>query len=136
MKPETVEKLSTLLAQAGRGVATFAGDVWAVVSEEIQMNRSESEPVGEGDNFVSLPSETHTDPDQLLEIEEAAALLKVEVGTLYAWAAQGKIPSRKVGSLVRFHRGELMAWTVPPQKRAERSKPRRTSLRMVNSGRS
>ena len=52
------------------------------------------------------------DPDRLLEIHEAAALLQVKVGTLYSWVSKGTIPFRKVGSLVRFHRGELMAWTV------------------------
>lgn len=52
------------------------------------------------------------DPDRLLDINEAAALLLVKVGTLYSWVSKGTVPFRKVGSLVRFHRGELMAWTV------------------------
>lgn len=52
------------------------------------------------------------DPDRLLDINEAAALLQVKAGTLYSWVSKGTVPFRKVGSLVRFHRGELMAWTV------------------------
>ncbi len=52
------------------------------------------------------------DSEKLLTIEEAATLLQVKVGTLYSWVSKGKVPHRKVGALVRFHRGDLMAWTI------------------------
>jgi len=52
------------------------------------------------------------DPDKLLNVKEAARLLQVKTGTLYSWVHKGKIPHRKVGSLVRFHRADLMAWTI------------------------
>jgi excisionase family DNA binding protein len=68
-----------------------------------------------------------TDPDRLLEIEEAADLLQVKKGTLYSWVSKGTIPFRKVGSLVRFHRGELLEWT----KRERQEKQRRTKLRVI-----
>jgi excisionase family DNA binding protein len=75
------------------------------------------------------------DPDRLLDIQEAAALLGVKVGTLYSWVSKGKVPFRKVGSLVRFHRGELMAWTVGQAgggaAQAGRAKSRATKLRAV-----
>jgi len=75
------------------------------------------------------------DPDQLLDVVEAAALLKVKVGTLYSWVSKGNVPHRKVGSLVRFHRGELMAWTVEQTRggaaQAGRAKSRATKLRAV-----
>lgn len=68
-----------------------------------------------------------TDPDRLLEIEEAAELLQVKKGTLYSWVSKGTIPFRKVGSLVRFHRGELLEWT----KGERQEKQRRTKLRVI-----
>jgi len=74
------------------------------------------------------------DPDQLLDIIEAAALLKVKVGTLYSWVSKGTVPFRKVGSLVRFHRGELMAWTVERARGGTqfgRAKSRAPKLRAV-----
>lgn len=67
------------------------------------------------------------DPDQLLEIHEVAALLQVKPGTLYSWVSKGKVPYRKVGSLVRFHRGELMKWT----KGQSQAEQRRSKLRVV-----
>ena len=75
------------------------------------------------------------DPDRLLDINEAAALLQVKVGTLYSWVSKGTVPFRKVGSLVRFHRGELMAWTVEQTRsvtsQTGRAKSRATKLRAV-----
>jgi len=50
------------------------------------------------------------DPERLLDVKEASALLDVKSKTLYAWVSRKKIPYRKICSLVRFHRGELIAW--------------------------
>jgi excisionase family DNA binding protein len=75
------------------------------------------------------------DPDRLLDVPEAAALLQVKPKTLYAWAAGGKVPHRRVGSLVRFHRAELLEWTAEQaQGAAERreTKRQRGRLRVVN----
>ena len=72
------------------------------------------------------------DSDQLLTVEEAAALLQVKTGTLYAWASRGKVPYRKVGVLLRFHRGELLEWTrCKAEQAGEVKPPRRANLRMV-----
>jgi excisionase family DNA binding protein len=70
--------------------------------------------------------ENQYDPDRLLDVDEAAALLGVKPGTLYSWVSKGNIPYRKVGSLVRFHRGELMAWTMG--KAQDGSRPGRKKL--------
>jgi excisionase family DNA binding protein len=51
------------------------------------------------------------DPEQLLTVAQAGALLSVKPKTLYAWAHRDQVPHRKVCSLVRFHRGELIEWT-------------------------
>lgn len=42
------------------------------------------------------------DPERLLDVSEAAALLHVKGKTLYAWVSRNKIPYRKICSLVRF----------------------------------
>jgi excisionase family DNA binding protein len=74
--------------------------------------------------------ELQVDPDRLLDVDEAAALLQVKPGTLYSWVSKGKISCRKVGSLVRFHRKELMEWTQGTAQTAQ-AKPRRTKLSVV-----
>jgi excisionase family DNA binding protein len=51
------------------------------------------------------------DPDRLMDVNEAAALLGVKPGTLYSWASRRNVPFRKVGASLRFHRGELLEWT-------------------------
>lgn len=47
--------------------------------------------------------------DELLTRREAAAFLKVETGTLAAWASRGtpKLPFIKIGSLPRYRRSDL-----------------------------
>jgi excisionase family DNA binding protein len=59
----------------------------------------------------------------ILTIKELAEQLRIKPGTLYAWAAHGKIPCRKIHGLVRFDRHEIDRWlssfspskSVPPQ---------------------
>jgi excisionase family DNA binding protein len=69
------------------------------------------------------------DPERLLDVNEAAALLHVKTKTLYAWVSRNKIPYRKICSLVRFHRGELIEWAKGQQQTA--SKATRKSLTVV-----
>jgi len=69
------------------------------------------------------------DPERLLDISEAAALLCVKTKTLYAWVSRNKIPYRRVCSLVRFHRGELIEWTKGQQQST--SKTTRKPLTVV-----
>lgn len=68
------------------------------------------------------------DPEQLLDVSEAASLLNVKGKTLYAWVSRNKIPYRKICSLVRFHRGELIEWARGQQ---NKQTPRRKQLSMV-----
>lgn len=51
------------------------------------------------------------DPEQLLDVRQAAELLCVKPKTIYAWVSRKQMPYRKLNSLVRFHRGELIEWT-------------------------
>ena len=46
----------------------------------------------------------------LLTIKEVSAWLSIKRSTLYLWAAQGKIPCRKIHGLIRFERDTITAW--------------------------
>jgi len=47
-------------------------------------------------------------PDRLLDVQEAAVLLGLKSPrTLYKWAYAGRIPSVKIGKLLRFRRSDL-----------------------------
>ena len=54
----------------------------------------------------------------LLTIKDLAEQLRIKPGTLYAWAAQGKIPCRKIHGVVRFDSIEIDRWlsTFSPPK--------------------
>jgi excisionase family DNA binding protein len=45
-----------------------------------------------------------------LTIKEVSEWLKIKPSTLYLWAAQNKIPHRRIHSLIRFDKEELTAW--------------------------
>ena len=44
------------------------------------------------------------------DIRQLADYLNVKPATLYAWAAQGKIPSLKLHGLLRFRQDEIDQW--------------------------
>ncbi len=46
----------------------------------------------------------------LLTIKDLAEQLNIKPATLYAWAAQGKIPCRKIHGLVRFDQRDIDQW--------------------------
>ena len=46
----------------------------------------------------------------LLTIKDLSAQLNIKPSTLYLWAAQGKIPSRKIHGLIRFDQEEIHHW--------------------------
>ncbi len=48
----------------------------------------------------------------LLTIKEVATRLQIKPSTLYAWAAQGRIPCVKLHGLVRFERDEIETWVA------------------------
>src|SRR5210317_73116 len=47
---------------------------------------------------------------RFLTIREVSDWLKVKQGTLYAWAAAGKIPHLKIHGLIRFQSDEIQQW--------------------------
>jgi len=46
----------------------------------------------------------------LLTIKEVAMSLQIKPATLYAWAAQGRIPCIKIHGLIRFKQEEIDQW--------------------------
>jgi excisionase family DNA binding protein len=46
----------------------------------------------------------------LLTVKELSARLNIKPSTLYLWAAQGKIPCRKIHGLIRFDWDEILYW--------------------------
>ena len=68
------------------------------------------------------------DPERLLDVSEAAALLHVKGKTLYAWVSRNKIPYRKICSLVRFHRGELIEWAKGQSNTQPKPRPTRPTV--------
>lgn len=48
--------------------------------------------------------------DEILTIREVAIFLKVTERTIYRLAAEGQIPSFKVGGSWRFQRTDLLRW--------------------------
>jgi len=68
------------------------------------------------------------DPELLLDVSEAAVLLHVKTKTLYAWVSRNQIPYRKICSLVRFHRGELIEWAKGQQQNPSKATPNSLSV--------
>jgi excisionase family DNA binding protein len=56
----------------------------------------------------------------LLTVEEAARFLSVTPRTVYAYVQKEKLPTRRVGSEIRFCRQELDAWTKQVEDRPRR----------------
>lgn len=50
---------------------------------------------------------------KLLNVHEAAELLRVSPRTVYGWVSQGALPHRKAGRRVLFLESELVEWTKP-----------------------
>jgi excisionase family DNA binding protein len=48
----------------------------------------------------------------LLTVTELASQLHIKPSTLYAWAAQGKIPALKIHGLLRFRREAIDQWVA------------------------
>ncbi|HKW86035.1 MAG TPA: helix-turn-helix domain-containing protein [Nitrospiraceae bacterium] len=47
---------------------------------------------------------------KLLTVRDLAHRLQINPSTLYAWAAQGRIPCLKIHGVVRFRREEIERW--------------------------
>ncbi len=60
---------------------------------------------------------------KLLGYEEAASLLGVKKGTMYAWVHQNRVPHIRLSQrCVRFDRAELEAWVEERRVKATRGR--------------
>jgi excisionase family DNA binding protein len=48
--------------------------------------------------------------EDVLDLNQAAELLKVSDRTLWGLAREGRVPSRRVGKQYRFSRSQLLEW--------------------------
>ena len=72
---------------------------------------------------AARPDDTH-EHDEMLTIEEAAALLRVPVATMRYWRYTGDGPfSFKVQRHVRYWRTDLILWRSEQGRRPEPSSP-------------
>ncbi len=69
------------------------------------------------------------------DIRQLANYLNVKPATLYAWAAQGKIPSHKLNGLLRFREDEIDQWleSCRVESRSPDSMPRKPQQRPVSN---
>lgn len=62
-----------------------------------------------------------------LTVKELSTQLQIKPSTLYAWAAQGRIPSKNLNGLIRFDPDSIREWlnssTKMPPHASPRSKP-------------
>jgi excisionase family DNA binding protein len=48
--------------------------------------------------------------DEVLTVEEVAALLKLKPATIYSWVQKRQIPFHKLGGAVRFYKNEVLEY--------------------------
>ena len=68
----------------------------------------------------------------LLTIQEVSQLLQIKRSTLYAWAAQGRIPCFKIHGLVRFRREDIDQWLESCRTQSEVRGPQPVRRRAVD----
>lgn len=51
---------------------------------------------------------------EVLDVDEAAALLRIHRDTLYNEVAGNRVPHRRLGKLIRFSRSALIRWLDAP----------------------
>ncbi|GKS66371.1 hypothetical protein YTPLAS72_36750 [Nitrospira sp.] len=58
----------------------------------------------------------------LLTVQDLSKRLQIKSSTLYAWVAQGKIPSLKLNGLIRFNPGTIEGWLTSSSTATERKR--------------
>ena len=52
-------------------------------------------------------------PPDLMSVAEVAVYLGVTERSIYAWAAEKRLPAYKAGKFIRFRRGDVEAFLTP-----------------------
>ena len=81
------------------------GSHWGVLSGSVFSSSAAKRP--RRITLVRRRSEGRNGLEPLVTVEEAAAFLGVQPGTVYLWAETGQLPSYKIGNLRRFRLSEL-----------------------------
>ncbi len=55
-----------------------------------------------------------------MTVQDVADHLRVKPKTIYAWAAEGRIPAVKLNGLLRFRRDEIDSWAKSCERPAQR----------------
>jgi excisionase family DNA binding protein len=72
--------------------------------------------LGQG-TMGSYSFQPYDDAPEVMNADQAAALLQVEVKLVIELAEQGKLPGRKLGPHWRFSRAALVEWLSEPEAR-------------------
>jgi excisionase family DNA binding protein len=104
---ERLDRVSERLGMSKRDIITrLVGDRLEVEDalQPIRIWEDDKPPAG---GFV--PAARNTDAE-VMSLEEAAGLLRVDAADLRDMAEAGDVPARKVGQLWRFSRTALLIW--------------------------
>ena len=97
-----------------------------LVSELLADRLTGTRPVSVG--RVEVTNTPHACSDEVLTLEETAALLKLPVDSVRSRAEEGDLPGRRFGNEWRFARIAVLGWLAngDPQKRRRTSSTERT----------
>ncbi len=59
---------------------------------------------------------------EYMTVDEVAKLLKMGKKTIRNWTSQGKIPSVKLGSAVRYRKTQIDNWSAAKEKKSKRKR--------------
>jgi excisionase family DNA binding protein len=112
-------------------VVTYEAVTPAVVSVEpmivLDASGNEVEPQDPGAHTQEQRNEEETEPQpSVMNVEELAALLRVNRKTVYEALSRGEIPgARRLGATYRILRGAVLEWLASGQDRVARSRRNR-----------
>jgi excisionase family DNA binding protein len=104
---DRLDRVSERLGMSKRDIITRLVGDRLEVDDALQPIRIWEDDSPRGTGHVAAKKEPHPD---VLSLEEAATLLRVEADDIKEMAEAGELPGRKLGSQWRFSRTALMNW--------------------------
>lgn len=104
---DRLDRVSERLGMSKRDIITRLVGDRLEVDDALQPIRIWEDDSPRGAGHVASKKEPHPD---VLSLEEAATLLRVEADDIKEMAEAGELPGRKLGSQWRFSRTALMNW--------------------------